>query len=346
MITITKESFGKLKTGEEVSLFRMTNCCGSYIEVLDYGCTLKSICVPNRLLSPVDVCLSYDSIAEYEEQDGYLGAVVGRHANRIGNGKFELNGKKYSVACNNGPNHLHGGIRGFDKYIWQAHTDETGVSFSRLSPDGEEGYPGNLNVCVRYGWSENNELSIHYTADTDADTVINLTNHCYFNLNGGGTALEHVLWVNSHSFCENDSNCLPTGRVVDTADCPAMDFTLPKSIGRDINMDDINLKNAGGYDHNYILSERGDNFAAAMLTCPQSGIDMTVSTTLPGIQVYSANFLTERRGKNGSCYSERDAVCLETQFFPNGLACGFEPAPVLKKGDSFDETTRYSFSLV
>ena len=245
---ITSESFGIMHDGTEVTLYRVTNRQGAYVELLDYGCTVRAIVVPDRDGKMTDVCLGYDTIREYEENDGCLGAVVGRHANRIAKGQFKIGEKTYQVVCNNGPNHLHGGTRGFDKYVWKAEPSENAVRFSRLSPDGEEGYPGSLQVSVTYRWNDRNELQLQYGAVSDRDTVLNLTNHTYFNLAGGGTALNHVLQVNADRYIPCDSDGLAVGPVSEVT--PVMDFRTPKPIGRDIGKKDPDLLCGTGYDHN------------------------------------------------------------------------------------------------
>lgn len=338
-------TFGRTKDGLDVTAYRIKNSAGASATILDYGCTIQSLSVPNAQGGLTDVVLGYDTVSEYENNTCYLGAAIGRFANRIGGSEFVLNGKTYRLAKNDGPNHLHGGTKGFDKYIWRASEENGSLIFSRLSPDGEESYPGNLNVKIRYTLTENNEFKIQYDADTDADTVINLTNHSYFNLNGGGSALDHYLQVFSEHYLENDGGCLPTGKYLNVENSP-FDFRTPKKVGQDINSDDVQLKNGHGYDHNYVLSDLDEMKKAAVLYSTESGISMTASTTLPGIQVYSANFLSPARGKNGALIDRRYAVCLETQFFPNSMACRHFKSPILKKDEHFHSETVYSFGLL
>lgn len=344
-MSIEVRDFAKTADGRAVCLYRMTNRSGAYVEVLDYGCTLHKICVPNRDGALVDVCLGYDTMAEYEAMDGYLGAFIGRHANRIGKGRFELNGREYSLAVNNGPNHLHGGMIGFDKAVWNCAVASDRLIFTRTSPDGEEGYPGTLNCTVCYAFSEDGALSLTYDATCDADTVINLTNHCYFNLSGhdSGYVGDQTLRVDADEFTENDSDCLPTGKVFSVEGTP-FDFRVEKTIGRDIEADDINLKNGSGYDHNFILRGEGLREVAKMHS-EKTGITMTVETTQPGIQVYSANFLTERNGKGGCTYQPRHALCLETQHFPDAVHHANFPSAILKKGEAYHQVTVYRFSV-
>lgn len=340
---ITTHSFGKTKDGRAVTLYRMENVAGGVLELLDYGCTVRAICVPDRAGKLVDVALGYDTIAEYEAGDGYLGAVIGRYGNRLGHAQFVLNGKTYPVAKNDGENHLHGGNVGFDKYIWDASvTDDGRVSFTRCSPDGEEGYPGALYVKVTYAWSDDNALTISYGATTDADTVLNLTNHTYFNLAGGGSVLDEELTVHADAFLENDEGCLPTGNILPVQGTP-FDFNAAKAIGRDIEAECVQLKNAGGYDHNFLVGEAGVTKEVAVLYAPSTGIGMRVTTTTPGMQVYSGNFLTERAGKDGARFGRRDAVCLETQFYPDSPAHPAFPSAVLHKGETYAQQTTYGF---
>ncbi|MBQ3387196.1 MAG: galactose mutarotase, partial [Eggerthellaceae bacterium] len=286
--------FGTLSTGEAVTAARLTNAHGMSVTVLDYGATIQSLVVPDRAGNPVDVVRGYDKAAKYEANVGYLGATVGRVANRIGGAAFTLHGITYRLARNDGDNHLHGGLRGFDKRLWDMQAEHDRIVCSRLSPDGEEGYPGNLAVTVTFQLSGDGALSITYEADTDADTPVNLTNHSYFNLDGSADVLAHRLQVFAERFCENDAGCLPTGRLLNVADTP-FDFRAEKAIGADIGADHEQLRLAGGYDHNFCLTGR----RAAILRSEVSGICLTVDTDRPGMQVYSANFLTQRAGKGG-----------------------------------------------
>ncbi|MBO5248868.1 MAG: galactose mutarotase [Clostridia bacterium] len=344
-MSVQGKEFGRTADGRTVTVYRITNKNGAYVDVLDYGCTLQSICVPNRDGTLTDVCLGYDTVTEYEENDGYLGAFVGRHANRIGKGEFVLNGQAYSLAVNNGPNHLHGGLKGFDKVIWSACVASDRLIFSHTSPDGDEGYPANLMMSVTYCFDDSNTLTLIYDAVSDGDTVVNFTNHCYFNLNGQGTgtATDHLLQVNADAFTENDGDCLPTGKILSVEGTP-FDFRTSKPIGRDIGADDENLKNGSGYDHNFVLQGEGLR-EVAVLSSEKTGIVMTTRTTQPGVQVYTANFLTYRGGKNGTRYSVRDGVCLETQHFPDALHHENFPSVVLKQGEEYHQITQYAFTV-
>lgn len=338
--------FGTTKTGETVTAFTLTNQNGASAVVLDYGCAIQSLCVPNAAGGFTDVVLGYDTLAEYEENDAFLGAAVGRFANRIGGASFALNGKTYPVAKNDGKNSLHGGTKGFDKYVWAASAEGETLVFRRTSPDGEEGYPGNLSLVIRYALSDENALSIRYEATTDADTILNLTNHSYFNLNGGGTALDHTLQIFAQEITENSSVCLPTGAFL-PVEGTAFDFRTAKPLGRDIENDEVQLHNGHGYDHNFVLDNAGTGVRPiAVLVGKETGIQMTTLTCQPGVQLYSANFLTPRTGKNGTKMVQRDGVCLETQGFPNAPHIPHFPTCVLKAGERFESETVYQFSIV
>lgn len=337
----TQAPFGATRDGLPVTAYCLRNGSGASVTLLDYGATVQSLCVLNRRGGTTDVALGYDTLAEYEAQDAYLGATVGRVANRIGGACFSLNGTHYPLARNDGENHLHGGLLGFDKRLWHAALQGDALVFSRLSPDGEEGYPGNLQVTVAFSLTEDNALRIRYDAETDRDTLINLTNHTYFNLNGGGTVLDHTLQVFAQRITENDSASLPTGRALDVTGTP-FDFRQPKTIGADIGEADEQLRRGGGYDHNFVLAGR----QAAVLFSAQSGVELTVETDLPGMQVYTANFLSQRQGKAGRRMGPRDGVCLETQLFPNAMRCYGFPSPVLHPGEHLHLETIYRFRRV
>ena len=287
--------------------------------------------------------LGYDTVEAYETNSGYLGAVIGRYCNRIARGRLTVDGAEYRLAVNNGQNHLHGGVRGFDKYVWAASETEDGVLFSRISPDGEEGYPGTLYTRVTYTLSDDNALYLSYEAFSDRDTVVNLTNHVYFNLNGGGSALTHVLTVPADRYCEAAAPWPATGNLPDVASTP-FDFRQPKPIGRDINLPVRQLAEGDGYDLSYALGAAGEMKTAAVLTSPQTGVTMTVSTTLPAMQLYTANHLTERIGKNGQIYRPRDAVCLETQFHPDTPNQPAFPSCLLRQGERYRHTNVYRFT--
>ena len=330
--------FGTTVDGTAVTLYTLTSDTGCKAEILDYGVTIRSICVPDRSGKLVDVVLGYDTLEEYY-QEGSVGATVGRFANRIAKGQFTLNGVDYQLAVNNGPNHLHGGLVGFERRVWDVAETETGLRFSRVSPDGEEGYPGTMTVSVDISWVNGSALELRYTATSDKDTILNLTNHSYFNLNGHGNVLTHTLQVAADSFLEGDENCLPTGRIL-PVDGTAMDFRTPRMVGEAVDSDEPCVKRSGGYDSNFLL--RGT--PAAVLHAEESGITLTVTTDQPGVQVYSANFLTRRPGKNGATYDLRSGLCLETQHYPDAIHHPDWPTCVLKAGMIFKSFTRFAFS--
>jgi aldose 1-epimerase len=303
--------------------------------------------MPNAQGAFTDVVLGYDTLPEYEENDAYIGAAIGRIANRIGNSVFTLNGKTYNLARNAGVNHLHGGMRGFDKVIWKSAAQGNMICFTRISPDGEENYPGKLEVIITYVLTDGNELKIIYDAVTDADTIINLTNHSYFNLNGKGTALGHYLQIFADTLTENDQNSMPTGKLLQAAGTP-FDFREPKQIGRDIDADDIQLRYGSGYDINFVLPDSSDASQlrkAAVLFSPETGISMTTLTTLPGVQLYTGNHLTPRKGKNGALINRHSGVCLETQVWPNAMAYPHFPSPILRAGEQYHTETIYRFDI-
>lgn len=337
-MSVSKRQFGFTKDGREVTCFTIDN--GKIkAEVLDYGVTIRCLFVPDKNGKLTDVVLGYDTVKEYEENDGYLGATIGRVGNRIKGGKFTLNGEDYTLAVNNGPNHLHGGLKGFDKVVWKATERENSIVFSHLSPDGDEGYPGNLNALVEVILKEN-AITLKYCAETDKDTLINLTNHSYFNLNGKGDVLNHTLKLNADKFNVGDGDCLPTGEIAGVENT-VMDFRTPKKIGEGVDSNEPCVKLSGGYDSNFVLNGN----PAAKLQSEESGIEMTVLTDEPGVQVYSANFLTPRNGKNGAKYSERHALCLETQHFPDSIHHESWPTCVLKTGEKFESKTTYCFNV-
>ena len=339
-MTISKRTFGTLWDGTQVSCWTLVNEKGLTAEVLDYGVTIRSIIVPDKNGNPVDVALGYDTLEEYVSDDCYLGATIGRFANRIKGASFDLNGKTYELFANNGENHLHGGERGFNRYVWDAEEAEDAVIFSRVSPDGEEGYPGNLTIRVTIGW-KGNSLSISYEAETDRDTVVNFTNHSYFNLNGAGNGNinQHRMQINADRFTLNGEDCAPTGEVV-SVEGTAMDFRTPKTIGRDADNDDPSVKYFSGYDSNFVISGHPVATTVGDLT----GITLVTDTDQPGVQLYTANALTDRKGKGGKDYGFRSAFCLETQHFPDSIHHPQWPTCILRPGEIFRSFTTYTFA--
>ena len=337
---LVPENFASTVNGKETALYVLENKQGMEVCVTNYGGTILSIMTPDKEGKLANVVLCYDSIeACTHAPEPYLGVAIGRYGNRIAKGKFTLDGVEYQLALNNGPNALHGGPTGFNFRVWDVvKATENCLVLSYLSVDGEEGYPGNLQVQVAFTLADH-ALTIRYDADTDADTVVSLTNHSYFNLNGGGTVLDHLLQVSAEKFTEYDTGCLPTGRFISVAGTP-FDFRTAKPIGRDIGADDEQLRRGQGYDHNFVLTGAE---TAAVLKSEGSGIRMTMRTDLPGAQIYSANCLDERTGKGGAAYAPRYAVCLGTQIFPNALRCYGFPTPILRKGQHLHTETAYSF---
>jgi len=332
--------FGYTRQGERVNAHTLINGRGMELTVIDYGAAIQALRLPDKNGRMVDVVLGYDSVADYEQGDGYLGATIGRVGNRIGGGTFRLGDREYSLYINDGENHLHGGKTGFDKRVWSCEAGEDRLSFSYLSPDGEEGYPGNMQVTVSFTLGEDNALSILYEAGTDADCPVSLTNHSYFNLAGEGDILGHLLKINADAYLENDSGCLPTGRILPVDE--VFDFREEKTVGRDIAAAHPQLVNFGGYDHNFVLSST----EAARLTSPDSGIAMTVITDLPGMQLYTSNSLSDRKGKGGRSMGLHSALCLETQMFPNAINCPDFASPVLKAGEKLKSETVFKFDLI
>lgn len=345
-VKIKREQFGVTAGGEQIDLFTLANDHGMEVKIINFGGIITAVKVPDRQGKVDDVVLGHDALEGYENRSRYFGALVGRYANRIAHGKFVLNGVAYSLATNNGENHLHGGLKGFDKVVWQATELKDGVQLTYQSKDGEEGYPGTLHATVNYSLTQANELRIEYLATTDEDTIINLTNHSYFNLAGGGTILDHEVTINAEAFTPVDKGLIPTGEIRGVKDTP-MDFTSAMPIGARINDDYEQLRLAGGYDHNFVLRTGLDRFrVAATLRESKSGRVMQVSTTQPGMQFYSGNFLNGSIvGKGGTPYEKRSACCFETQHFPDSPNQPSFPTTVLKPGEQFQHTTTFKFSV-
>ncbi|MFG0336235.1 MAG: aldose epimerase family protein [Maioricimonas sp. JB049] len=342
------EPFGKTSDGTPVERYTLSNGNGVVAKLMTRGATLTELHVPDKEGNVADVVLGFDSVAGYEsEANQYFGCTTGRVANRIAQGKFTLGGEEYSLAVNNGPNHLHGGTeRSLDKVVWAAKTVKTkfgdGVRFTYVSPDGEEGYPGKLRVTVTYTLSSDNDLRISYTASTDQATPVNLTNHSYFNLAGHGsdTVLGHRLKINADRYTPTDDTLIPTGELAAVEGTP-LDFRKMKRIGKEIEQ--LVDTAALGYDHNYVLNgEAGKLRLAARLKDPESGRVLIVRTTEPGIQFYSGNFLHGQTGKGGKEYPLRSAVCLETQHFPNSVNEPDFPSVILKPGEKYRHVCSYT----
>lgn len=346
---ISTAPFGKLKDGTPVSLYTMTNGKGMTMKVMNYGGIITSLEVPDKNGKPVDVILGYDSLAAYEKQNPFFGALVGRYGNRIGKGKFTLDGKEYTLVQNNNGNHLHGGTKGFDKVVWNIEEipsdDGVALKLSYLSKDMEEGYPGNLNTEVIYTLTKDNTVKFDYTATTDKKTIVNLTQHTYFNLNGGkADILAHEIAINADSFLAVDEALIPTGEIKPVANTP-FDFRKPVAIGARINTQDEQIKFGKGYDHCWVINGEGLK-QTAIVYDSISGIEMTVQTTEPGVQFYTGNFLNgSLTGKNNVVYKQRTGFCLETQHFPDSPNKKEFPSVVLEPGQTYKSTTSYRFSL-
>lgn len=350
-MSITKGYYGKNEEGKDVDIYCLTNSKGMKVEVITYGARVVKIYAPDKNGNFEDVVLGYDNIEDYLKDDSYFGAAVGRYANRIEKGQFELSGIKYQLNKNDGDNHLHGGLRGFNRVLWNAKISEKeGVEALKLtytSVDGEENYPGNLDVTIYYILTKDNELKINYSAVSDKDTIINITNHSYFNLSGhnSGDILKHIIFINADKFTPINEQCLPTGEIRDVSDS-VMDFRTPKYISEGINSSDEQIKLGGGYDHNFVLNEGGNlSIKAADVYDEVSGRIMEVYTNKPGMQLYTGNFLNGTKvGKGNSVYNKRNGVCFETQFFPNGLKYPHFPSAIFKAGDEYNYTTIYKFT--
>src|SRR5437588_3666728 len=348
---VKKESFGNTSDGEGVDIYTLTNSHGVEAKIMNYGGIVTSLKIPDRNGKLDDVVLGFNNLDAYLKHNPYFGAIIGRYGNRIAKGRFKLNGVEYKLAVNNGENHLHGGIKGFDKVVWNARVlrvpHAAALELTYLSKDGEEGYPGNLSVKVTYTLTNANELKIDYSATTDKDTVVNLTQHSYFNLagQGNGDILNHRLFINAARFTPTDAGSIPTGELRRVRGTP-FDFTRPTAIGARINQDYDQLKLGKGYDHNFVLNGKMGTFRqAARVYEPTTGRMMEVWTTEPGMQFYTGNFLDGTlTGKDGKVYQQRYGFCLETQHYPDSPNKPSFPTAVLRKGARYHTTTTFRFS--
>ncbi len=341
-------AFGKTKDGREAHLYTLENANGMRACVTDYGAALVSLCVPDRDGHLRDVVQGYDDVSGYEKGDASMGASVGRNANRIGGASVEINGTVYGLDKNDNGNNLHSGLSFYHKRLWKAEEYKSSrITFLLHSPDGDQGYPGALDMHVTYTLDDENTLDIHYEAVPDQDTVINMTNHSYFNLNGhdSGTVLGHKVTLYSDSFTPADEQSIPTGEIRSVDGTP-MDFRGGKVIGAEIDSDYEPLKFGCGYDHNWVLKNNGSFDKVAEVVSDGSGIVMEVYTDLPGVQMYTANFLAGEPGKAGASYGKRSAVCLETQYYPDAVHHDNFPGPICKKGEKYDTRTAYRFLTV
>ncbi len=346
------EHFGTTRDGEDAQIYTLTNAGGAEARVTTYGGILVSLKMPDRDGVLGDVILGYDTLDDYSKDHPYFGTTTGRYANRIANGRFTLNGKAYQLAVNMPPSHVHGGEKGFDKVVWGAEpfADEKGVGvvLTYLSVDGEEGYPGNLNTKVTYTLTDDNALRIDYEATTDKTTLVNLTNHAYFNLKDGGKSsmLDHVLTLNADHFTPADKTLVPTGEIRSVEGTP-LDFRQPTPIGARIDLDDEQLGFGGGYDHNFVLNQSDEApWLAARVEEPTTGRLMEIFTSEPGVQFYSGNGLDgSNTGKGGTVYQQRAGFCLETQHYPDSPNKDNFPSTVLHPGETYRTTTVHAFSV-
>jgi len=336
-----KEVIGSARNGQQVELFTLVNKNGMIAKFLNYGTILKELHVPDRNGTMADVVLGFAGFEQYLDKNPFFGCITGRFANRIAYGKFMLDGKQYQLVANTPPHHLHGGSKGLDKKFWNGCQGKgESVVFGYTSPDGEEGYPGNLQIEAAYSLTDDNELKLEYKAVTDKPTPVNLTNHSYFNLKGeaGGDILDNILTVNASKYTAVDDKLIPTGKIEPVKGTP-LDFTQASVIGSRISQTGF------GYDHNFVLdNEKGDSVLAARVKDPSSGRVMEVCTTEPGIQVYTANFFNGSiTGKSGKAYQKHSAICLETQHYPDSVNHPGFPSTILRPGKEFRSTTVYKF---
>ncbi len=340
-MTVETSSFGRTPDGQDVTAYTLRNSRGVTVKLIDYGAIIVSVETPDRNGRTANITLGFPDLAGYLGRHPYFGATVGRYANRIAGAAFTLDGRTWRLAANNGPNHLHGGLAGFDKVMWQASViqtaSEAGVRFHRRSPDGEEGYPGNLDVEADYVLTDRDELRVEFRARTDQATPVNLTNHAYWNLSGSGTILDHELMLAADYYLPVDEGLIPTGELRPVAGTP-MDFTRPKAIGADIGR----LAPAVGYDHCYVLrSQDGSLAPAARVRDPKSGRVLEILTTQPGIQLYTGNFL-DGSAQNGG-FARYQGLCLETQHYPDSPNRPEFPNTILRPGESYRQVTVHRF---
>jgi aldose 1-epimerase len=335
---------------EDINLYRISNKTGSYVEILNYGGIIKSICIPDKNGMLVDVIIGFENINNYiKAERGYFGAIVGRYANRIKNATFTLNNETYQLAKNDGNNHLHGGYNGFDKRIWEVEIleQENGIRLGLLSKHMDENYPGNLNVSVKYIFDDMNSLTIHYEAWSDADTILNLTNHAYFNLGGhnSGHIGNTLLKINADGYLPTDNELIPLGNIA-KVEGTVFDFRNYRRICEGLDSYDPQILLAKGYDHNFVLDKNQGNYAASCY-CEETGIKMDCFTDMPGLQLYTGNFIDiDFYGKESYVYKRQEGFCLETQYFPNSINNPEWLQPILGKNEKYDSITSYAFSII
>ena len=346
---VVKKEFGKNSKGELACLYEITNAAGMKAVVTDFGATLHSLYVPDKDGNMLDVVWGYEEVSGYEIDNGpYFGATVGRIANRVGGAVVTVNGVDYKMDVNERTNCLHSGPNGWHLRIWNAESGENYVKFSMLSPDGDQGLPGNFNISVTYTVTDDNGLKISYDGMSDKDTYVSLTNHSYFNLDGAASdsILDQVMWIKADAYTRVSEEMISTGEYMDVTDT-AMDFRVAKAIGRDIANDEEPLRIGGGYDHNWVISKHAADEAIASLVSEKSGIKMEVFTDCPGLQVYTGNFLQNKDGgKGGRIYPDRSGVAFETQQFPDAMHHDNFPSPLVKAGEAFHTETEYRFSKI
>ena len=349
-LQIRKQPFGTTTEKKSVDLYTLTNANGVEVSIMTYGGIVVSMKVPDRKGQLQEVTLGYDTLDGYLKNNSpYFGALIGRYGNRIGKGKFSLSGREYRLAVNNGESHLHGGVRGFDKAVWKPTEvrgqKSVGLKLDYVSADGEEGYPGALTVTVVYTLTNDNELKMDYAATTTKETIVNLTNHAYFNLGADANILKHEVMINADRFTPISEAFIPTGELRSVKGTP-MDFTTPTAIGARIKQKDEQLVRGNGYDHNWVLNRKDGSLSlAARVEEPTSGRVLEVLTTEPGVQFYTGNFLDGTiKGKGGKLYQQRAGFCLETQHFPDSPNHANFPSTVLKPGQKYGTTTVYKFS--
>lgn len=335
----------KTRSFGNATMYTFENKNGMMMEVTDFGAVLYALIVPDKDGNPVDVTLGYDSPEAYGKKTSGFGATIGRNGNRIGKAQFTLNGKVYELEQNNNGNNLHSGRNYYQHRMWTVkETTENSITLSLHSPDGDQGFPGNFDVDVTYTLTDDNELKIDYNGVADADTVINMTNHSYFNLNGhaSGSIEQHELWMDADAFTPTDVELIPTGEIASVEGTP-MDFRVKKLVGKDIDADFQALKFGGGYDHNWCLNNNGEFKKVIELSADLSGITMEVYTDLPGVQIYAGNYLVNEPGKDGVFYKKRQGICFETQHYPDAINHENFPSPICKKGEVYKTTTIYKF---
>jgi len=339
---VSQESFGQTSDGQAVIAFVLENANGVKVKVIDYGATIVSILAPDRSGAMADVTLGFDDIAGYQGAvNPYFGATCGRYANRIKEGHFTLESRTYSLAINNGPNALHGGLVGFDKKVWDAALEGDAVKMTLVSPDGAEGYPGTLSVELKFSLNDANELALEYSATTDKTTVINLTNHSYFNLAGSGNVLGQLAQINADTYTAVDDDAIPTGALAPVAGTE-MDLLTPTPIGQSIE-----TVQGLGYDHNYCINQAtpGELTLAARVVAPESGRTLECLTTEPGVQFYTGNYLDGFKGKDGQTYAKHAGFCLETQHYPDSPNRPEFPSVPLAPGETYTQTCIYKFGV-